>query len=338
MGKRYQETWIKGPAGLPHQRDCAPRYEPIKAFLKQYRRPFSVFDLGANMGYFSFRIAEDFPQATVIAVDDKPDLLNLAAANGLRNVIVLPHHLDGYDLAEIADCEAVDVVLALNVLHHVTDWDRALMALYDLGSHLIVETPIPGDTKAANPRSHQGIYEIVERGAAFEMLRSKSHVTKGGSRAMLHWPTWETKSLARQSMDVGPNGYQLLCPEDYRANAVRHAPPMSGNIVSLGFTDANIKIQRRKAGTIEDRNFIPGMNLWNLKLLGATWPKRGDLESEVAAEVNGLRASGQWMDDLRPWNFVVTHNRTRAIDLRWKAWRKEPEPGGMEKCLAMLRA
>jgi hypothetical protein len=69
---RYQETWIKGcPTGEAFQRECASRYEPIKAVLGEYKRPFSVFDFGANMGYFTFRIAEDFPQATVIAVDNR---------------------------------------------------------------------------------------------------------------------------------------------------------------------------------------------------------------------------------------------------------------------------
>jgi tRNA1(Val) A37 N6-methylase TrmN6 len=94
--KRYQETWIKGSSqSIDFQRECASRYEPIKVVLEKYTRPFSVIDIGANIGYFSFRIAEDFPHATVIMVENKPDLYALCMANNLQNIIMLQTHLTG---------------------------------------------------------------------------------------------------------------------------------------------------------------------------------------------------------------------------------------------------
>lgn len=336
---RYQETWIRGPAGLPHQRDCAARYAPIKAFLEQYRRPFSVFDLGANMGYFSFRIATDFPQATVIAVDDKPELPKLAAANDLKNVIVIPKRMTAGDLGRLADCEAFDVVLALNVLHHMGDWIKAAEYVFRLGANAIVETPVPGDANAAHPERHQPLYDMVSRlSNPLAVWQSPSHVTPTGLRRMFPVERWQTKSLLRQTVDAAPGGYKLLSPSDFLPREVRDVPAMGDTAVDLTFETAEISIARPKAGTTEVRNFIPGMNLWNWKLFGGVWPKRGEVEQQIYRELSRMDANDRFHDDLRPWNFIMTQGEIRAIDVGWKTWRTEPEEGGLETCLALLNA
>lgn len=329
---RYQETWIGGPSGAPFQRECAARYEPIKAFLSQYKRPFSVFDLGANMGYFSFRIATDFPQATVVAVDNKPELPNLAAANGLRNVVVLPRRLSAKDVAALADCEAFDVVLALNVLHHMEDFRAALAWLTRLGFEMILETPGSGDTNAAHPQRHNELREFVRE--CGEVLRTgTSHVTKGAERIMAHVHCAGAKELKRQTIDAAPDGYVAKAPSDIRMNSPRHAPPMGKVLVAADFERAEISIARPKNGTTEARPFIPGINLWNFRLLGGCWPK--DAPGLVKREVERLSGEGLWMDDLRPWNFILAHDGVRAIDIGWKR-RRVPEPEGLKKCLGML--
>jgi tRNA A-37 threonylcarbamoyl transferase component Bud32 len=84
----------------------------------------------------------------------------------------------------------------------------------------------------------------------------------------------------------------------------------------------------------EEREFVTGMNAWNAHLLGAKWP--ADIKARIRREVERLDQAGQWHDDLRPWNFVLSGDRAVAIDIGNKAWRKEPEQGGLDKCLAML--
>lgn len=309
----YQETWVKGRStGERYQRECASRYAAIKAFLEQYERPFSVFDLGANAGYFAFRIAEDFPQSTVIAADNKSALRTLAVTNGLPNVLVLNRRLQSDDLDALAQCEAFDVVMCLNVLHHMEAWRSVLPRLRYLGAHLIVETPGRGDTGAAGKERHDEILAWAEGSATSEMLRSNSHVTAGADRIMFHLRGWRSKQLTRQTLDAKARG----------------APTMGAVTVTADFETCRVTFDRG-----EDREFVPGMNLWNFLQLSGVWPE--NVKQRVVDEVERIKPA--WMDDLRPWNFVLTGDRAHAIDIGNKEWRTAPEPGGLDVCMRMIR-
>ncbi|BAQ18323.1 class I SAM-dependent methyltransferase [Methyloceanibacter caenitepidi] len=307
---RYQETWIGGPTGEPFQRECASRYAPIHAELERYSRPFTVFDFGANLGYFSFRIASDFPHATVVAVDNRAELPKLAKANGLQNVVVLSRRMTGADLAKLAQCEVFDVVLALNVLHHMPDWRVALDAFKDMARAIIVETPGPGDKGALERGNHKDIQDAVKSG--IEVRRTGSHVTAGAERIMYRVDGTDRKTIAMQTVDA---------PE-------RGAPEVRAQ-VTLSDSEARIWFARG-----EERPFVPGINLWNAVKLGMAWPT--DAQERVRTEVSRLGNGGRWHDDLRPWNFVLAGNRAVAIDIGNKHWRKEPEPGGLDKCLQLM--
>jgi len=312
--KRYQPTWIGGEdTGEPHQRASADRYEALKAFVDQYRRPFSVFDLGCNMGYFVFRLASDFPDATVIGADDKSELPGIAQANGLPNAVILKRRFSSTDLARLAECEAFDVVLALNVLHHMADWKEAAGALLRLGQHVILETPGPGDYRAANTPRHARVRSWAEAQSDYEMMRTHSHVSEGAQRIMYHLPGWRGKRLAAQTIDA----------------AKRAAPAMRDAVVSADFERSRVWFSRG-----EERDFVPGMNLWNWRLLSGCWPK--DAAERVKAAVEAEEAAGRWLDDLRPWNFILSGAECVPIDRRNKTWRTEPELEGLSKCLSML--
>jgi trans-aconitate methyltransferase len=309
---RYQETWIKGcPTGEAFQRECASRYGPIKAVLAKYTRPFSVFDLGANLGYFSFRIAEDFPHATIIAVDNRKELPKLAKANDLPNVVVLPRRMTGDDITALARCEAFDVVLALNVLHHMPDWRGALYGLSQLAGRAIFETPGPGDHGALKRGDHGAIREAVSE-MGEEIFRSPAHTSAGAERIMYQCDLWRFKGLKMQALDADR----------------RKTPEMRKTVVYLTHEEA--KISRDDV----PRDFVPGMNLWNAHLMGMAWPL--DAKDRIRREVARMEAQGRWHDDLRPWNFILSGDRAVAIDTDNKHWRKEPEDGALAKCMAYL--
>lgn len=336
----YQPEWVRGAqTDAPFQRDCEDRYKPIRDICARFSRPFSVLDLGANAGWFSFRIAEEFPHATVIAVDDKPQLVALARRNALPNVVVIPRRLTARQLQRLAECEVFDVALALNVLHHMKRPEAALAALGSLAWQLVVETPGPGDRNAAHPERHGPIAAALEHHAAgFRLLATGgSHVTEGAERRLYgRCSGLRTCRFIRQTIDVAAGGYTLAGPATFRPGEDRNAPPISHTVLTQDFDAATIRIEREKAGTVETRPFIAGINLWNFALLGGCIP--ADPAALVRAEVARLEGEGRWMDDLRPWNFVLDGRQAHAIDIGWKAWRTEPEPGGLDKCLALLEA
>src|SRR5437868_8612780 len=48
---------------------CEPRYKIFKKVLDSCKRPFTVLDLGAAQGYFSFRIAQDYLQSSCVMIE-----------------------------------------------------------------------------------------------------------------------------------------------------------------------------------------------------------------------------------------------------------------------------
>lgn len=128
--------------------DCPSRYEAIKAALAEYKRPIKVLDIGASNGYFSLRLAKDF-EATCVMADLSDRLANICKFNTeVRNLIYLKRALSLEDLQLLAKHEHFDVVLALNVLHHMSPWKEITDVIFELGDTVIIETPPFNDKRA----------------------------------------------------------------------------------------------------------------------------------------------------------------------------------------------
>jgi len=87
-----------------------------------------VADIGAGTGYFSVRLAHNVPQGRVYAVDTEPDMVKhlaeRAKRDGLTNLTPVS--------AQPADPklpEKVDLVLLVDVYHHVENRERYFKAL-----------------------------------------------------------------------------------------------------------------------------------------------------------------------------------------------------------------
>ena len=87
-----------------------------------------VADIGAGTGYFSVRLAHSVPQGRVYAVDTEPDMVKhlaeRAKRDGLTNLTPVS--------AQPADPklpEKVDLVLLVDVYHHVENRERYFKAL-----------------------------------------------------------------------------------------------------------------------------------------------------------------------------------------------------------------
>jgi hypothetical protein len=313
--KRYQETWVKGaPQGHEFQRECASRYEPIKKFLENFHRPFSVMDIGANMGYFSFRIAEDFPHATVIMVENKDILFELCQLNDLPNVAMLNTHLSGNQLEMLSRCENIDVVMALNVFHHIPDWQTAVKSVFALGDHVIIETPGAGDGNALNPQMHDELYASLSAEDHELIHESDSHVSDAKRYMMLFKS--HANNIVQQTIDSEERG----------------APALGEVVIQSDFNEKFVEIHHMgQTPTVEKRAFVPGMNLWNWKLLNGCWPT--NIRDRIISENAML---DQWHDDLTPWNFILSGANCTAIDVRTKSWKTEPDENSLQRCLDIM--
>jgi FkbM family methyltransferase len=132
-----------------------------------------VADLGAGTGYFSARLANMFPKATVYAVDVEPDMVKYlgerAKREGLANL--KPVQAAAGDARLPAK---VDLVLLVDVYHHIEARERYFRALAlslrpDARVAVIdfrLDSP-DGPPKAARIASEQVKAELTRAGYAF---------------------------------------------------------------------------------------------------------------------------------------------------------------------------
>jgi cyclopropane fatty-acyl-phospholipid synthase-like methyltransferase len=96
-------------------------HEVIKALA--LKPDAAVADIGAGTGYFSARLANMFPKATVYAVDVEPDMVKYlgerAKREGLNNLRPVAARGDDARLPA-----KVDLVLLVDVYHHIENRER----------------------------------------------------------------------------------------------------------------------------------------------------------------------------------------------------------------------
>ncbi|MCA0754945.1 class I SAM-dependent methyltransferase [Paenibacillus sp. N4] len=157
----YQDIWVKGKLKQKGERNCSLRYEHIKKYLKKLEKPFSVLDIGANYGYFSFRIAEDFG-AKVTMIESNKGVLNIIAQNDNSNVQLINKLVSVDDLKQLAKNKHYDVVLGLSILHHFEDYRGAIDAIFELGDLIFIEPPAPEEERGGyNGHRAKGINEYL---------------------------------------------------------------------------------------------------------------------------------------------------------------------------------
>lgn len=139
----YQDVLINGDLLKQGKGpDCASRYEAIKKALQPYEnRPVKVLDLGANSGYFSLRIAQDF-DAICVLVDPSELLTDVCRLNDeVRGIVHFKKEASLEDLKFLAKEEHFDVVLGLNIIHFIDSWEDVTDVMFTLGNTIIIENP-----------------------------------------------------------------------------------------------------------------------------------------------------------------------------------------------------
>lgn len=289
MSSGYQET-----------RDCAGRYAGILPLLQRYTRPFTVLDFGANDGYFSHRIAWEFPEAVVVMLEASP------LCHREPGTIFLQHQATVETLEELGRCEHFDVVLALSVLHHFPDGGSALQAVLRLGDHTIVETPPPTDTLSWNAKhlSTPTVWQALPP-TAVELCRTGSNTTPSTYRPVLHCETPKTQL----------EKHYFGSPKGTRAT-------MGDVRVESTFAVKRFHHDRaHKPEKHEHRDWIPGINLQTFLTLGGIWPRPQDIAEWVLAAPMPAENHG----DLQPYNWILGRDRVTSIDARDYQVRADPD-------------
>lgn len=237
--------------------DCETRYAIIKGFLNQFERPFTLLDIGASQGYYSFRTAYDYPCVCVMIENNNKDyprtgdqLLDLCIENtSLHNIIFLQCLLDHNKLARLGECEHFDVVLALNVAHRIDpqNWSKTIDLLLTLGSWLIIEVP---PSENYNKKTDMELY--VEQKGGIALGKAPRHCSKTGALATLYLVATNKDTITRKTYIQKVN-----TKEPYE-------------VIST-FKEKYIVKKNSKI------SWAPGINLLTFKMLNGVFPKSSTL-------------------------------------------------------------
>ena len=252
----YQDIIINGEVVEKGTRDCTQRYEIIKRVLNQYKRPITVLDIGASQGYFSFRIASEYPSVcTMIEGNFKfsdhvaEQLQNLCELNtDLDNIIYLQKHISIEDLEKLSECEHFDVVLMLSVLHHMgEDWKKATDLAFSLGDNLIIETPPSDDPIALSNKTVIPLEKYLYSKEYKEVTKTERHPDYPHLKASMFWFSTPKNHIICKSLD----------------------DPLANGQISI-ISDFEKKFLVGKDGVL--RPWITGINLRTFEALNGIFP------------------------------------------------------------------
>jgi len=142
---QYQDIRVHGKTISYGRRECESRYEAILPFLMRYknRESFTVLDFGANYGYFSWRIKEDFPNAKITMVDGRPLLELLFAINETEGMELFSEGMQLERIREFSKDHHFDLILLMSVLHHFESPEEIFDAFQAMGETILLETDYP---------------------------------------------------------------------------------------------------------------------------------------------------------------------------------------------------
>jgi len=321
----YQDIYSQGRLITKGVRECDSRYLALREFVfSKYKRKFTIFDLGANFGYFSIRALEDY-DATAVMVqggEQADRLTSLCKENLDLKLTLLNLRISSSQLKELSKSENFDVVLALNVLHHFgDDWKVGAEALLSLGHLIVVESPDPKD-KGACGKDY--LEEILE------FFKSREHEIIG--------------QFSRHT-DADSKGTMLVVkgkpPEVVEPFMGWEDRPGNHNSIKISSTleHREVKKSNHKEGTAYWMlPWINGMNLQNFLTLGGGYPKVSNLLTKLKKkEILSLYGWDDTHKDICIHNFILNGSDLHLIDIEGNNGDSSDE-SGMNKCIRKLEA
>ncbi len=273
--------------------NCESRYRALKQLLDQYNRPITVLDIGANLGYFSLKIAKDY-DSTCVMCDFNHHLIDVCRYNTDRdNLILFQKAINAEELKRLSECEHFDVVLAFHVLHHMPEWESCLESMLALGDNIIIETPPTNDA----------------------VLNAKPTVPEIDKKLSSMEGTIILASTQRYTEDTFSNMYWIHHGKTRLTRPSWFSSKFSPNSNKFCFVDSSFDkkqfVKHFEEGIVE-RRWIKGINAETFLGLGAAFPEE-DTFSQIKKDCEALSR-----EELPYSKMVIQGNKAKNInELPW---------------------
>lgn len=278
MLEQYQDIWVKGKVEKRGVRDCGERWDIIRDFAARYNRPFTVLDIGANLGYFSLRLAEEF-DCTVVSLEGIYGewIKKVYERNENPRVILLQHVFSLEDLKTLAGVEHFDMVLALSVAHHIGPWDQTQRVLRELGDNVIVEMATEPNACNANYVSEAKVPEDARM-----LGEARTHL--GGVRPIFVLQG-EPARITKSYLGTPETDLDIDLRSDF---------------------DEKVAIQRGA-----EREWFRGINLKTFKLMWGAYPSKDRVIEMLNEERENFEGTH---GDLKVHNVILQGDGVKFID------------------------
>ncbi|MDP3066237.1 MAG: methyltransferase [Methanobacteriaceae archaeon] len=161
---QYQDIIINNKLIRKGDRDCDRRYSAMKPFLERYKQDghFNVLDFGANCGYYTWMIKQDYPNAQITMVEGKEIIKDIYELNNqVKGVKLINEFIHLNELKEMAKTKHYDLILLLSVLHHFNEdvLDDLIDTFIQMGTTVLFEIDEPDHPNYR--RLEKPVYEAV---------------------------------------------------------------------------------------------------------------------------------------------------------------------------------
>jgi SAM-dependent methyltransferase len=290
--ENYQDILINNQVYIKGKRDCENRYKVMKKFFDKCERNFTVLDIGANFGYYSLKIANDFTKSYVVMIQQpgvESKLLNeiLKANSSINNrTCLLELKMNSDNMKKLQECEHFDYIICNNILHHVSDYKKVYNSLKEMCKYLIIETPPVNDNKSCGQNNLTEIYNFVNNDCDYKSTEKFQRHTNTNTFShiyMMKFKNIVTKSKAYFNST-------LLRKDNY-----------------VHLIEDNERSFYKKNEENSKTDYIYGINLKTYIELNGVYPSR----KQIVNKLKTIKSNYNWnntLRDIRVHNFILNDN------------------------------
>ncbi len=278
------------------------RLELLRPILDQYKRRFTVLDLGAGIEGYQNIGAEIAREYDAVCVMVERDWVREKFIES-RRTIVLKHNARLDDLVDLAACEHFDIVLALNFLHWApaNEWRSWADVVIELGEKAFIQLPgeydydqvgcLPGASWLDEMRYY--IAQQYNPTLVGETVQFPKHAPR---------PLWlisdkrMSHKLTKTHMDAHENSSRTEIYADNQRVICYHKGQWRG--------------------------WIPGMNLSNLVGMNMVWPEK----ERVVELLKSYKLPPTNHGDIVLHNFVFDGEELHLVD-GFEGWEFDDKEG-----------